>query len=348
MQQQLRLCLVAPTGSGKSTVAKYISRVYGGEILKIAKPLYELQHHFYRQIGHECLGQDGELLQFFGAKIEKERPGWLARQFLTEVDASGCSLIVNDDCRANSFEALKQAGFIFIRINTSRKFRNSRLRNDHTKVDDEHPVEFGIDSLAADYELDNNGTLEETYRAVDSLMQNLAGGRQGWLTGEAIIEEWRMKRITISPFNPACVNANSYNYHLAPTLLRIISPVVDLQAEDDLESIEVPVDGYLLQPGELYLGSTIEEFGSEFFASLITGRSSVGRKFITNHVTAGLIDQGFFGTITLEIVVHRETRIYPGMMFGQIFWFTTAGRPRLYNGKYLNQSGPVASRLHFD
>ena len=47
----------------------------------------------------------------------------------------------------------------------------------------------------------------------------------------------------------------------------------------------------------------MEVFGSDVYASLVTGRSSVGRKFVTNHITAGLIDQGFVGTITLEIVV---------------------------------------------
>ena len=84
------------------------------------------------------------------------------------------------------------------------------------------------------------------------------------------------------------------------------------------------------------------------YASLVTGRSSVGRKFVTNHITAGLIDQGFIGNITLEIVVFKRTRVYPGMKFGQIFWFTTAGAPYLYDGKYQGQSGPTLSRLRVD
>jgi dCTP deaminase len=124
--------------------------------------------------------------------------------------------------------------------------------------------------------------------------------------------------------------------------------VIDLRKPDEFEAITMDEEGYELQPFELYLGSTVERFGSDYFAALITGRSSIGRKFVTNHVTAGLIDQGFFGNITLEIVVHKPTRIYPNMKFGQIFWFSTMGPPQLYNGRYQSQAGPTGSKLHED
>ncbi len=93
---------------------------------------------------------------------------------------------------------------------------------------------------------------------------------------------------------------------------------------------------------------TDELFGSKKFASLITGRSSVGRKFITNHFCAGLIDQGFYGRITLEIAVVKPTIVYPRMLFGQIFWFSVLGKARLYSGKYQGQDEPTNSKLHLD
>jgi dCTP deaminase len=171
---------------------------------------------------------------------------------------------------------------------------------------------------------------------------------QGWLTGNEIIEQVRQKRIIIEPFSDAQVNPNSYNYRLSPNLKRLRNAVIDMRVPDEFEEIVIPESGFVLSPAECYLGATVETFGSEYYASLITGRSSVGRKFVTNHVTAGLIDQGFRGQITLEITVQRPTRVYAETVFGQIFWFTVLGEPRLYRGKYLGQVDPTGSKAHLD
>lgn len=170
----------------------------------------------------------------------------------------------------------------------------------------------------------------------------------GWLSGPEIIKQVQEGRIFIDPFDEKMVNPNSYNYHIGTKLLKLKSDVLDLKEEDEYLEIPVPEDGVIIYPGECYLGSTMERFGSNEFASLVTGRSSVGRKFITNHITAGLIDQGFFGTITLEISVIKPVRIYPKIVFGQIFWFTITGDPTLYNGKYQNQNNPTISRLYYE
>jgi dCTP deaminase len=167
----------------------------------------------------------------------------------------------------------------------------------------------------------------------------------GGLTGKEIINAVSNGDIIIRPFLKEAVNPNSYNYHLGPTLKRIKNEVIDLNKEDDYELITIPKTGYKLMPNECYIGSTIETFNSDVYASLVTGRSSIGRKFITNHVTAGLIDQGFNGTITLEITVTKPTIVYPYIKFGQIFWFTTHGESNLYTGKYQNQEGPTMSKF---
>jgi dCTP deaminase len=167
----------------------------------------------------------------------------------------------------------------------------------------------------------------------------------GWLTGKMIHQEVSDGHITVEPYSSERLNPNSYNYRLAPQLKLLTSTVIDCKKDDEYLNVTIPDEGYILHPGECYLGATLEVFGSNHYASLITGRSSIGRKFVTNHVTAGLIDQGFFGNITLEILVHKPTRVYPGMKFGQIFWFTTFGEPLLYDGKYQGQTGPTPSRL---
>lgn len=171
---------------------------------------------------------------------------------------------------------------------------------------------------------------------------------QGWLTGNAILKAVQSGDILIEPFDRNWINPNSYNYHLSQNLKRITNEVIDLNEIDSYEEIVIPEAGYKLLPGECYLGSTIETFGSDKYASLVTGRSSIGRKFMTNHVTAGLIDQGFFGNITLEIVVVKPTIVYPSIKFGQIFWYTTRGKPYLYNGKYQNQNGATLSKFKID
>jgi dCTP deaminase len=170
----------------------------------------------------------------------------------------------------------------------------------------------------------------------------------GWLSGGEITEQVRAGRIKIAPFSEEQVNPNSYNYRLHPTIRRLTNDVIDMRRPDEFEDLEVPDEGLLLYPGECYLGCTTEMFGSNHYASLVTGRSSVGRKFVTNHITAGLIDQGFHGRITLEITVQRPTRVYPGIVFGQIFWFTSVGQAVLYNGKYAGQADPIGSRIYLE
>lgn len=170
----------------------------------------------------------------------------------------------------------------------------------------------------------------------------------GWLTGNEIESQVKLGTIIIEPFSIEYLNSNSYNYHLSPNIKHLTNDIIDLKKEDTYIEIVLTEDGYLLQPGECYLGATLETFGSSTFASLITGRSSIGRKFVTNHITAGLIDQGFIGNITLEIIVQKPTIIYPNIAFGQIFWFSVQGISRLYQGKYQNQRNATVSMLHLD
>lgn len=170
----------------------------------------------------------------------------------------------------------------------------------------------------------------------------------GWLTGEEIVRQRERGQIIIEPFSADAVNPNSYNYRLGPNLQRLTGSVIDLKGRDVFELIELSDAGTRLEPGECYLGSTEETFGSPAFASLVTGRSSVGRKFTTNHVTAGLVDVGFVGQITLEITVQKPTIVYPRLPFGQIYWFTLSGVATQYRGRYQGQRSPTASRLRHD
>ena len=114
---------------------------------------------------------------------------------------------------------------------------------------------------------------------------------------------------------------------------------------------------FMLHPGEFVLGSTLErvKLGHDVVARL-EGKSSLGRLGLLIHSTAGFIDPGFEGHITLELsnVATLPIAIYPGMKIGQISFYqmTTEadlpyGSPEL-GSKYQGQSGPTASRSHRD
>ncbi len=116
-------------------------------------------------------------------------------------------------------------------------------------------------------------------------------------------------------------------------------------------------EAFMLHPGEFVLGSTLErvKLGTDVVARL-EGKSSLGRLGLLIHSTAGFIDPGFEGHITLELsnVATLPIAIYPGMKIGQISFYqmTTAaefpyGSPEL-GSKYQGQSGPTASRSHQD
>lgn len=178
----------------------------------------------------------------------------------------------------------------------------------------------------------------------------------GWLTGKEVQKQVSLGRIAIAPFRKNQCNPNSYDYRLGK-ILRILRansvfngvPCIDPKLEMKFEKIEIPRNGYLLLTENAYLGSTMEKFGSKSYASLVTGKSSIGRLFVKNHACAGLIDQGFFNHITLEITAKLPTIVYPGMRFGQIFWFTSVGECELYKGKY-GRGDNVArpSKIHLD
>jgi energy-coupling factor transporter ATP-binding protein EcfA2 len=174
-----RICLFGPTGSGKSTIARHLASRYGGEVIGVAEPLHRLQELIYGFLGMHVAGQDGELLQFLAQKIEREQPGWLGRTVLRKVLASTSPLVLNDDCRLNSYAALDSAGFVFVRVRTAPAEMAHRQRRDHTEVRADHPVEQGFERFRTDHELDNSGPLDRTLAVAGDLVERLMHSPQG-------------------------------------------------------------------------------------------------------------------------------------------------------------------------
>ena len=137
-------------------------------------------------------------------------------------------------------------------------------------------------------------------------------------------------------------------------------PFIDPRTpQSDLTSVvEVPgKEPFMLHPGEFVLGSTLERItlGNDVVARL-EGKSSLGRLGLLIHSTAGFVDPGFHGHITLELsnVATLPIAIYPGMKIGQISFYAMTtdadqpyGSPSL-GSKYQGQEGPTPSRSHHD
>lgn len=166
----LKISFIAPSCYGKSTAIKMLSDCYDLKNIKIAEPLYELQSAFYRYINKEIeFEQDGELLQFLGAKIRKENPAFLIDTFTNKVNASSThELITNDDCRPPDYIYLKKLGFKFVLINGFR-----RDRQDHTLSNSKSNLEWNESTVNYDYVLDNLGTIEEYHINIDNLMREI-------------------------------------------------------------------------------------------------------------------------------------------------------------------------------
>lgn len=162
--------------------------------------------------------------------------------------------------------------------------------------------------------------------------------------------------IIISPFNPKQINPNSYNVRLDNTLLQYDNPVLDMKQPNPFTEITIPEDGFVLQPGILYLGSTVElvqcspnyQTAEKAYTFGVSGRSSIGRLGIYVHATAGFGDAGFSGRVTLELSCIQPVRIYPWVEIAQIYFYPIEGEVTGYHGKYQDNNSAQPSMMYKD
>jgi deoxycytidine triphosphate deaminase len=168
------------------------------------------------------------------------------------------------------------------------------------------------------------------------------------LTGKEIERERAEGRITIEPFAPAQVNPNSYNFRLGGRLRTYTKMPLDPREPNSYEELEIPEEGYVLQPGRLYLAHTEEVLGGRCYAPTFAARSSVARLGLFINLSASLGDIGYEGQWTLQLYTMNSVRVYRGMNIGQMMWWRPQGDVVLYEGKYQGSSGPRSSDIHRD
>jgi dCTP deaminase len=165
-------------------------------------------------------------------------------------------------------------------------------------------------------------------------------------------------RIEIDPYDESLLQPSSVDVRV-DRLFRVFHnnryPYIDVKVDQEelTELVEVDDRAFILHPGEFVLGSTLERIKlPEDLVARLDGKSSLGRLGLLIHSTAGFIDPGWDGHVTLELsnVANLPITIYPGMKIGQISFMqmtepaTTPYGSSQIGSKYKGQEGPTASR----
>lgn len=211
------------------------------------------------------------------------------------------------------------------------------------------------------------------------------------LTGPEILRQIALGNIKIDPFDPQWVGPNGVDLHMADELWTYdyaLRTNLDLKrqstgvARHAIDSRKPPAlvrqqkldivreyhiadddtyghrrskedrEAYLLEPNRLYIGRTAETIELHGFAAQVLCRSSCGRLGVSSTVDAGLIDDGFIGTITTEMLSGERVLLYPyphrlSRLF-QIIFIPVVGERKPYSGRYQGQTGARPSLLAKD
>ncbi len=181
------------------------------------------------------------------------------------------------------------------------------------------------------------------------------------LSDRDILDQINRDRVKLDPFEPTMIQPSSIDVRL-DRIFRTFDnhkyPHIDPAADQSDLTREInvgPDDAFVLHPGEFVLGSTYEFVTlPDDIAARLEGKSSLGRLGLMTHSTAGFIDPGFGGHITLELanVATLPIKLYPGMKIGQLCFFqlsSPAEHPygsEKYGSRYQGQRGPTPSRSH--
>ena len=181
------------------------------------------------------------------------------------------------------------------------------------------------------------------------------------LSDRDLLAEVKAGSLSLEPFDIDLVQPSSIDVRL-DRLFRVFNnhlyTHIDPAVRQDELTAEVEVaddEAFVLHPGEFVLGSTLEVITlGDTLAGRLEGKSSLGRLGLLTHSTAGFIDPGFSGHVTLELsnVANLPIKLWPGMKIGQLCIFrlsSPAEHPygsAVYGSRYQGQRGPTPSRSY--
>ena len=181
------------------------------------------------------------------------------------------------------------------------------------------------------------------------------------LSDRDLVSEIKSENLALEPFEPELMQPSSIDVRL-DRFFRVFNNarythIDPAQQQDDLTTLVEPEgdEPFVLHPGEFVLGSTLEVVTiPDDLAARLEGKSSLGRLGLLTHSTAGFVDPGFSGHITLELsnVANLPITLWPGMKIGQLCLFRLSSpseRPYGSDGvgsRYQGQRGPTPSRAY--
>ena len=179
------------------------------------------------------------------------------------------------------------------------------------------------------------------------------------LSDRDIAAEIKAGRVQVEPFEPKMIQPSSVDVRLDRFFrvfenhrYEVIDPSIE-QPDLTREVAVAPDDFFILHPGEFVLASTYEVITlPDDIAGRLEGKSSLGRLGLLTHSTAGFIDPGFSGHITLELsnVANLPVKLYPGMKIGQLCLIKLSSAAEdpygsaVYGSRYQGQRGPTPSK----
>jgi dCTP deaminase len=168
-------------------------------------------------------------------------------------------------------------------------------------------------------------------------------------------------QLSITPYDEAMIQPSSIDVRL-DRYFRVFANhrYTHIDPSEQQDDLTVPLEPegdepFILHPGEFVLGSTLEVISlGDSLASRLEGKSSLGRLGLLTHSTAGFIDPGFSGHVTLELsnVANLPIKLYPGMKIGQICVLQLSSPSEhpygssVYGSRYQDQRGPTPSRSY--
>ncbi len=178
-----------------------------------------------------------------------------------------------------------------------------------------------------------------------------------------IRKEIDARRIVLEPYLPEMVQPSSVDVRI-DRFFRLFDNHKYAHIDPQLEQPELtrlvevdPDEPFILHPGEFVLGSTYETVTlPDDVAARLEGKSSLGRLGLLTHSTAGFIDPGFSGHVTLELsnMATLPIKLWPGSKIGQLCFFRLSSPAEYaygsgqYGNRYQGQRGPTASRSHLN
>ncbi len=182
------------------------------------------------------------------------------------------------------------------------------------------------------------------------------------LSDRDILKRLKDGSLKIAPFDKNSIQPSTIDFRLSSKISVFDNwqtAIIDLAEKVDVSrTIDVGKNGsFIIHPGEFILGSTVEKITlPNDLAANVEGRSSLGRLGLMIHATAGYVDPGFSGHVTLEIsnISRLPIKLYAGMRIGQLgFMMMSSPVNREYGqkslgSKYQNQEGPTASKIWKD